>query len=84
MIADYEEGGLKDFDIVSKFEALRLTWVKRLFDENHHPWKNIPLKLLDDSFKQNVFFANSQISFSEFLSQNSKKLVKNDTGTSYC
>ena len=50
LIADYEEGGLKNFDIVSKFEALRLTWVKRLFDGNHHPWKNIPLKLLDDSF----------------------------------
>ena len=32
LIADYEEGGLKNFDIVSKFEALRLTWVKRLYD----------------------------------------------------
>ena len=64
LIADYEEGGLKDFDMVSKFESLRLTWVKRLFDENYHPWKNIPLKLLDDSFNQNIFYANTQISFS--------------------
>ena len=50
--------------MVSKFESLRLTWVKRLFDENYHPWKNIPLKLIDNSFNQNIFYANTQISFS--------------------
>ena len=61
---DYLEGGLKDFDIVSKFESLRLTWAKRLFDDNHDPWKNIPLKLIEDGFKQNVFYVNAQIFFS--------------------
>ena len=28
-------------DIDSKFRALKLTWLKRLCDDNEHPWKII-------------------------------------------
>ena len=42
LIADYKDGGLKVVDIDSKFRALKLTWMKRLCDDNEHPWKNIP------------------------------------------
>ena len=60
-IADYEDGGLKDVDVKSKFESLNLSWVKRLFDENFHPWKNIPTKLLDAQFQHSIFYPNIQI-----------------------
>ena len=61
-MGDYTQGGLKSIDIKSKFSSLHLSWVRRLFSENFHPWKNIPLKLLKEKFGQNVFYANSQIS----------------------
>ena len=37
------DGGLKDIDISSKFKSLHINWLTRLFDENYHPWKQIPL-----------------------------------------
>ena len=42
LIADYKDGGLKVVDIDSKFRAQKLTWFKRLCDDNEHPWKIIP------------------------------------------
>ena len=47
LIADYCDGGYKDVDIESKIESLKLSWVKRLCDNNFHAWKIIPLALLD-------------------------------------
>ena len=41
LINSYENGGLKCVDIKSKIAALQLSWIKRLFDENDHPWKFI-------------------------------------------
>ena len=43
LIRDYKYGGLKDIDIPSKFKSLHLNWLNRLFDNNFHPWKQIPL-----------------------------------------
>ena len=42
LIADYSEDGLKSVDIESKLNAMKLTWVKRLSDNNDHPRKIIP------------------------------------------
>ena len=42
LIANYEDGGLRDIDIFSKIKALQLSWLKRLHDNNFHPWKIIP------------------------------------------
>ena len=61
-MGDYTQGGLKPIDIKSKFSSLHLSWVRRLFGENFHPWKNIPLKLLNEKYSQNIFYPNSQIS----------------------
>ena len=36
MIGSYERGGLKDIDIESRIKALRLSWVKRLYDDSDH------------------------------------------------
>ena len=41
LIANYSEGGLKSVAIESKINAMKLTWVKRLSDNNNHPWKII-------------------------------------------
>ena len=43
LISNYPCGGLKDIDIPSKFKSLHLNWLNRLFDNNFHPWKQIPL-----------------------------------------
>ena len=64
LIANYEDGGLKSLDINAKIESLRLSWIRRLFDENFHPWKNIPLKMIEQQFKQNIFYPNLQLKFS--------------------
>ena len=36
MIRDYKDGGLKNVDIETKLKALKLTWIRRLCDDNHH------------------------------------------------
>ena len=46
LIGDYKDGGLKNVAIETKLKALKLTWVRRLCDDNHHPWKIIPLHYL--------------------------------------
>ena len=43
---DYEYGGLKNVDIFSKVVSLQCSWIKRLFDNNFHQWKVIPLYLI--------------------------------------
>ena len=59
MIGDYEEGGLKDIDIEAKFQSLHLSWIKRLFDNNFHPWKNIPSKTMQQFYKIDVLYSNT-------------------------
>ena len=51
LIGDFSKGGLKDVDITSKFTALHLCWLKRLYDDNFHPWKLIPTFLFKKLFK---------------------------------
>ena len=58
-VADYSEGGYKDIDIKTKINALEVSWVTRLSDDNFHPWKIIPT-ILFTSFggTKNVFHYN--------------------------
>ena len=62
---DYEYGGLKNVDIFSKVVSLQCSWIKRLFDNNFHQWKLIPLYLirqyLGNSFN---FYSNLEVSHS--------------------
>ena len=53
---DYENGGLKSVDIFSKIVGLQCSWIRRLFDENFHPWKVIPLYLTEMHFGKNFKF----------------------------
>ena len=43
---DYEYVGLKNVDIFSKVVSLQCFWMKRLFDNNFHQWKLIPVYLI--------------------------------------
>ena len=60
-------------DIESKFKSLKITWIKRLLDDNFHPWKIIPNKLFSFTGTSSVFCQNFKPSrccaerFSRFL-----------------
>lgn len=56
LISDYEKGGLKDIDIESKFKSLHLCWLKRLFDNSFHPWKQIPLFYINSMSSNSLMF----------------------------
>ena len=59
LIGDYSHGGLRDIDIPSKFRSLHLNWLNRLFDDNFHPWKQIPLFYFNRVSKNsNLFHPN--------------------------
>ena len=63
MIANYEDGGLRDIDISTKIKALQLSWLRRLHDNNFHPWKIIPSFLFSkiSVFGKDMFFPNFQL-----------------------
>ena len=57
-----ENDQLKHVDIVTKIISLQGTWIKRLFDQNFHDLKVIPLKLIDNTFSKfgsNLVFDDS-------------------------
>ena len=80
LINDYEEGGLKDIDIESKFSSLHMSWIRRLFDKNFHPWKNIPLKLFNNTFEQEIFYPNVQITLDKRFPNFYHKIAKGWSG----
>ena len=57
LINEYGDRGLKDVDIEAKIRSLQLGWVRRLFVDDYHPWKIIPLNVL----KKNIFHHNLDI-----------------------
>ena len=55
LIGDYTNGGYKDVDIESKFESLKIIWIRHLLDCNFHSWKEIPQCLLSKIGIQSIF-----------------------------
>ena len=58
LIGDYTNGGYKDVDIESKFESLKIIWIRRLLDSNFHSWKVMPQCLLSEIGIQSLFHSN--------------------------
>ena len=57
--SNYENGGLKNVNIAAKTSSLQSSWIKKLFDENFHDWKIIPLHIIHKSLgKKFVFHSN--------------------------
>ena len=58
----YKDGGLKNVDISYKIVSLQCSWIRKLYDNNFHECKLIPLHLIAMSFisklefHSNVFF----------------------------
>ena len=67
---------MKNVDVKSKIVSLQCSWVKKLYDHNHHDWKIIPLFFINKYFGKhfhfysNLFFNLALVdSFPEFYEQ---------------
>ena len=69
LCSNFENGGLKNVDINFKIKSLQCSWIKKLYDENFHKWKIIPLYLINKYFGSNFKF-HSNLSID-------KKILKN-------
>ena len=72
----YEKGGLQSVDIILKLKALQLSWVKRLYDNNPHQWKTIPLFFLIKAYGPTNPF-HSHFSPKQSTLQNMPKFYQN-------
>ena len=53
---NYENGGFKNVNIAAKISSLQSSWIKRLFDENFHDWKILPLHIIHKSLGKKFCF----------------------------
>ena len=53
---NYENGGLKNVDIIFKITSLQCSWIRRLFEKDLHDWKVIPLYMIYKYFGKNFKF----------------------------
>ena len=51
-----ENGGLKNVNIAAKISSFQSSWIKKLFDENFHDWKIIPLHIIHKSLGKKFLF----------------------------
>ena len=56
---EYKDGGLKNVDISCKILSLQCSWIRRLYNDNFHEWKLIPLHLITMSFGSKFKFHSS-------------------------
>ena len=55
----YEKEGLKNVDLRNKITSIQWSWVKRLFEDDFHGWKTIPLFLIGKHLGKNFKFHNN-------------------------
>ena len=60
LIGEYEWGGLKKVDVDTKLRSIKISWLRRLFDNNYHPWKIIPLKMIEQYDKSLGIFLSQE------------------------
>ena len=72
----FETGGLKNVDINVKTTSLLCSWVQKLYDNNFHEWKIIPLHLIVKKFG-NKFNFHSNLSFNKDLIDDVPLFYKN-------
>ena len=46
----YEMDGVKNADLRNKITSMQFSWVKRLFEDDFHDWKIIPLFVISKHF----------------------------------
>ena len=52
-------GGIKNVDLRNKAISMQCSWVKRLFEDDFHDWKILPLFLIDKHLGKNFKFHNN-------------------------
>ena len=62
LIGDYTNGGYEHVDVESKFELLKIIWIRGLLDSSFHSWKAIPQCLLSEVGIQPIFHSNFKLS----------------------
>ena len=65
----YENGGLKNVDLRNKITSIQCSWVKRLFEDDFHDWKVIPLFLIGRHLSKNFKFHNNIDMSNDILSK---------------
>ena len=55
----YKKGGIKNVDFRNKIASMQCSWVKRLFEDDFHDWKIVPLFLIDKHLGKNFKFHNN-------------------------
>ena len=53
---NFTEGGFKSVDMKHKILALKCSWIQKLYNENFHKWKIIPVRYIHKAFGKNVSF----------------------------
>ena len=53
---NYENGGLKNVDIMYKVVSLECSWIKRLYGNNSHNWKVITLHIITQTLAKSFYF----------------------------
>ena len=71
----FEDVALKNVDVKSTIINLQCSWVKKLYDGNHHNWKIIPLYLINKYSGKNFHF-HSNLSFNLALVDSSPEFYK--------
>ena len=51
-----KNGGLTNVDIMYKVVSLQCSWIKRLYDNNSHNWKIIPLYMITQTLAKRFLF----------------------------
>ena len=67
LINECQDGGLKDVDVEAKIRSLQLGWVRRLYVDDYHPWKIIPLNVLKKFSGKNIFHHDLDIDLKKLL-----------------
>ena len=63
---NFQNGGLKNVDIPSKISSLQCSWFQKLYDQNSHDWKFIPMHFINDAFRKN-FVLHSNLNLKTFV-----------------
>ena len=61
LIGEYKDGRLRDVDIPSSFKSLKVSWIRRLFKDNFHPWKLFAEPFLRLIRGKHIFHENLKI-----------------------
>ena len=65
----YENGGIKNVDLTNKITSMQCSRVKRLFENDFHDWKVIPLFLTGKHLGKNFKFHNNIDKNNDILSK---------------